>query len=231
MNRSDVASLQGAAPAVRGRRVNPRWYHTARRIIGFILTLLLRIEVSGVENVPLEGAVILATNHLHWLDPPVLLTAISQREITVFAASKYKNRFFVGWFLSSMRGIFVRREEIDRQALKESLRVLAAGGMLGMAPEGSRSKTGGLQRAPAGLAYIAHKSGAPVLPVVVYGLGNAEAEWKRLRRPHVRAVIGEPFTLPPVQGAGKSRQLAANTEIVMHRLAALLPPRYRGVYG
>jgi 1-acyl-sn-glycerol-3-phosphate acyltransferase len=231
MNRSDVASLQGAAPAARKGRVDPRWYHTVRRIFGFLLNLLFRIEVSGAENVPLQGEVILATNHLHWLDPPVLLVAIPQREVIIFAASKYRKKFFAGWLINSMGGIFVRREEVDRQAIEESLRVLAAGGLLGVAPEGSRSKTGGLQRAPTGLAYIAHKSGAPVLPVVVYGLENAGAEWKRLRRPHVSVAIGEPFTLPPVQGTRKSQQLAANTEMVMRRLAALLPPRYRGVYA
>jgi 1-acyl-sn-glycerol-3-phosphate acyltransferase len=231
MNKSEVATLPGTAPVGRERRVDPRWYHTVRRIIHFLLRLLYRLEVSGAENVPLEGAVIMATNHIHWLDPPILLAAIPQREVTGFIARKYEERFFVGWLVNSMGGIFVQREGIDRRALEESLRALAAGEMLGMAPEGSRSKSGALQRAPAGLAYLAHKSGAPILPIVVYGHENPWKEWRRLRRPLARAVIGEPFALPPVQKGRRSQQLAANTEMVMHRLAALLPPRYRGVYA
>lgn len=231
MNSSNATTFPTLSQDGDKKGVSLWWYHTCRRIIHFLLRLFYRIEVSGVENVPKEGAAVLAINHLHWLDPPLLLIAIPQRVITPFVAIKYKDRFFVGWFLHSMNGIFVRRQGVDRQALKEGLVALESGGVLGLAPEGTRSKTGSLQRAPSGLAYIAHKSGAPVLPVVIYGHESAPLLMGLLTRPKVKVVIGEPFSLPPLKTGDMSQQLAANTDIVMRCLADMLPPRYRGVYS
>jgi len=101
--------------------------------------------------------------------------------------------------------------------------------VLGIAPEGTRSKTGSLQRGKPGAAYLALRANVPILPVVVTGTERVFRDLLRLRRPRVRVVIGEPFrlTLPE----DEKRPLQALADRMMYRLAELLPPEYRGVYG
>jgi 1-acyl-sn-glycerol-3-phosphate acyltransferase len=238
MNRSILSNTRTLATSERLKTrsnamkpYNLAWYRLLRSIIGFLVRLLCHLEVTGTEHMPLEGPVLMVTNHLHWLDPPILMVAIPQREITVLAASKFREKPISGWLFTLVGAIFVRREEFDRQALHQCLAALAEGAALGLSPEGTRSQTGALQRARTGAAYIACKSGALVVPVVCYGQEETEAAWLRLRRPHIRIVMGEPFNLPPLEGPAKAQQLAAHTDTIMRRMAALLPERYRGPYA
>ena len=125
---------------------------------------------------------------------------------------------------------FSRRGELDRRALMEALEVLLAGGMLALAPEGTRSKTGALQQARDGAAYLATRSGAVIVPMVAYGQEQAEGQWKRLRRPRIVVRVGEPFRFEDTPNKVRSRELSPYTEEMMQRLAQMLPPQYRGVY-
>jgi len=124
--------------------------------------------VQGQELVPDRGPYILVVNHLHWLDSPVILTVLP-RPARVFAGEKWAKRFLIGFLLHSVNAIFVNRGEVDRKALREALATIKAGGVLGMAPEGTRSKTGGLQHGRSGAAYLALHSGARLVPAVCTG--------------------------------------------------------------
>jgi len=134
--------------------------------------------------------------------------------------------------MASVGAIFIVRGEVDRRALRKAMEVLQQGKVLGIAPDGTRSKTGALQRGRGGAAYIACLTGVPLVPVGVIGIEKALRELRRLRRPQVRVVIGHPFTLPslPCQAGGKSEPLKEYTTQIMHRIAELLPEEYRGVY-
>jgi 1-acyl-sn-glycerol-3-phosphate acyltransferase len=206
------------------------WYRFVRGVIGFLLRLLSRFEIEGLEYVPSHGPYLLLVNHLHWLDPPALAVAYPYRS-QLFAAEKWERHWFLGPLLGSLDAIFVNRGEVDRQALRKAMAVLRAGGVLGMAPEGTRSKTGGLQQGRSGAAYMAFRTGARLVPTVITGQEKVFPSLWRLRRATVRVVFGPPFRPPPVEGRANSAQIHEFTEEIMYHMAALLPPGYRGVYS
>jgi 1-acyl-sn-glycerol-3-phosphate acyltransferase len=201
------------------------------KLAWFGLRLLTRMEVHGVENIPASGVTMMVMNHLHWLDP-VIGVAIVKRPAVMFTADKWEHRPVIGDVIRwSQRAIFVARGEPDRQALAQAIDVLNQGDILAIAPEGTRSKTGALQQARDGAAYLATRSGATIVPVTAYGQELAERSWKRLRRPHIVVTVGEPFHLDGTPNKARSRELAPYTTEMMLCLARMLPPQYRGVYS
>ena len=207
------------------------WYRIFRGIVGLLVRLLSRFEIVGPEHVPGVGPYLLVTNHLHWLDAPVTMVAFPYRSY-VFAAEKWEKHWLLGPLMRSLDAIFVQRGEVDRKALRRAMGVLQGGGVLGLAPEGTRSKTGALQRGRTGAAYMAIRASVPVVPLVVSGQEKLFPSLKRLRRARVRVVMAaafEPPAIPPGEKAG-AEQVQAFTDEIMLRLAALLPPEYRGVY-
>ncbi len=206
------------------------WYRLIWAVTTVLVSAVCRVEKDGWSNVPETGPFIMASNHLHLFDPPLVLACIPFREITVLAAEKWAKIWPVNWLLKSVGAIFVRRGEVDRQALSKCMAVLKRGGIIGLAPEGTRSRTGTMQRGKPGIAYIAIKADAPIVPIGVSGQNKIIAEWKRLRRPHVVVRVGQPFKLQAVQGRHKTEQLQARSDEVMQRIAALVHEDLRGVY-
>jgi 1-acyl-sn-glycerol-3-phosphate acyltransferase len=170
------------------------WLVTASRPFGWLLFhLVFKVRVLGAEFVPRNGPVLLAGNHTGFLDGP-LVYALSPRSATFLA----KSELFVGPLarvLGWLGQIPVHRGRPDRAALKAGLEVLAAGGALGVFPEGTRG-AGTLDEVSDGLAYLALRSGAKVVPLAV--LGTAEALPKGARLPRWRAPVTVVFG-PPVQ--------------------------------
>lgn len=191
-----------------------------------------KFEVVGREHVPLDGPLILASNHLNNADPPAIALGVP-RLPTYMAKREMISWPILGpafkWF-----GAFpVRRGEADLSALRAATEVVKSGKMLVMFPEGTRSRTGGLTEGHSGTGLIALRTGAPILPVAVTGTEVIKWPWifvKPLMVPRVKVTIGEPFQLPPVDRInGESAKEA--TDLIMRRIAALLPPEYRGVYA
>ena len=204
-----------------------------QRLLQWIARLLIgaltRIEAEGLDHMPSQGPLIIAPNHLHMLDVPVFFPFISRRTV-VFAADKWQNVPVIGWILSRAGdAIYVARGTPDRRALAKALKVLQCGGALAVAPEGTRSHTGGLGKGHTGVAYLATRTSAPILPVVAYGQERCFLYWKRLRRVPVHVKFGQPIVLPP--GKWPVAELEKQTEQVMMALAHLLPPEYRGIYA
>lgn len=205
-----------------------RFLHNLARLS---LRLMTRTEVHGAENIPASGVTMMIMNHLHWLDP-VIGVAIVKRPAVMFTADKWEHRPVIGDVIRwSQRAIFVARGEPDRGALAEAEQVLKRGDVLALAPEGTRSKTGALQQARDGAAYLAARTGPTIVPVAAYGQELAEQHWKRLRRPRIVVIVGEPFHLEGTPGKARGQQRVQYTEEMMLRLAAMLPPQYRGVYA
>ncbi len=209
-----------------------RWTPLQRvlqRIFRLLARLTLRVHVEGLERFPRTGPLIVAPNHIHLFDVPLLFCYLPRRTV-VFVADKWKRVPVANWLLGRVgNGIWVRRGAPDRRALRAALQVLRRGGVLGVAPEGTRSRTGGLQPGRPGIAYLATQAPAPILPVALFGQEKAVACWQRLRRPEVHVRFGEPIHLPP--GRHRTEELEAYTQEVMLALARLLPPEYRGVYA
>ncbi|MBX3053595.1 MAG: 1-acyl-sn-glycerol-3-phosphate acyltransferase [Caldilineaceae bacterium] len=200
-----------------------------RNAILLIIRLFTRIQVEGQENIPTDGPFVLAPNHIHMFDIPVIFGYLPRRTV-VFAADKWQKIPVFGWLLSFFGdAIYVHRGEPDRKALKLAVDVLQAGGVLGLAPEGTRSRTGGLQQGRTGVVYLANRGGAPILPVVAFGQEKAFSCWLRLRKVPICVRIGKPIHLPP--GKYRTPDLDAHTDALMMTLARMLPAEYRGVYA
>lgn len=203
-------------------------------ILRFIFRLLLRlftyVEAHGVENIPLEGGCIVAPNHLGALDVPLLGIHILRNDASFLAAKKHR-RFPTSLLIDALGGIWIDRYNADLRALRQARDFLRAGNILGVAPEGTRSPNHALIAGKPGAAYLASLANAPIVPVGITGTENAFEQLRRLRRPHLTIRFGKPFTLPPLDPDNREAALRRNTDEIMCRIAALLPPAYRGVYA
>ncbi|MDL2716712.1 MAG: SDR family NAD(P)-dependent oxidoreductase [Acidobacteriota bacterium] len=206
-----------------------RWspaQEAARRTMTAGLRSISRIDVEGAENIPASGPVLLAVNHLSMWDVPFMLSVLDRPTI-VLATDDLKRYPWLDLFLGKLgNAIYVRRGEGDMDALAQGLAVLRAGGALALSPEGSRSSVGTLGEGRTGIAHLALKSGASIVPAVAWGQERMAASWKRLGRAPVSVRIGKPFRLDAAGLNGDS--LREHTAVVMSALAALLPPEYRG---
>lgn len=206
----------------------PSWFFiVAVWATRLLLRLFTRLRVTGRENVPPRGPLLVVCNHLSNVDPP-LLAAVLPRPVFMMA----KQELFrgpLGWMARQYGAFPVRRGEADREALRTALDHLQHGRALGMFPEGTRSRSGQLQRARAGVGLLAARAGCPVLPVAISGTSQLGKPCALVRRPRIEVRIGEPFTLPLTNGTDRPSAQDA-TDAIMRRLAALLPPEQRGVY-
>jgi len=195
-----------------------------------LFLILLDLEVEGLENILPEGPLIFAQNHMIFVDTVLGAAFIDREVVGMSKVENYHNPVFA--VLLTLYGTFpVRRGEVDRRALRTALKVLEAGKVLGAAPEGTRSKTNTLQKGKDGLAYLAVKADVPILPVAVWGQEKFWQQLRKLRRTEVKVVMGKPFIFEPGEGKLTREQLTQMTDEMMYRLAALLPPEYRGYYG
>jgi|YNPNPStandDraft_1061719.scaffolds.fasta_scaffold07803_3 1-acyl-sn-glycerol-3-phosphate acyltransferase len=206
------------------------FYRLLQRIGWWLLRNLSHLDISGLENVPARGPVIIAPNHLHMLDVVVVGIVIPRRQI-VFAADKWRGTMGGCLMQIIANAIFVARGEPDRRALNKAMRVLQAGGALAIAPEGTRSRTGGLLRGKNGTAYLASRTSAAIVPVAVWGQEKALGSWVRLRRPPIHVRVGQPIHLPPQSRDARGEELRVYTDQIMLAIARMLPPQYRGVYA
>jgi 1-acyl-sn-glycerol-3-phosphate acyltransferase len=205
-------------------------YRIIRAIVDVLLSLIARREYVGLENIPAAPPYILVTNHLAVFDSPVVLTVCPHRA-RAFAAAKHKRNPFYALLLTVMGSIWVRRGEIDRQALREAMEVLERGEVLGMAPEGTRARGPyALQEGKVGAAYLATRGNVPIVPLGITGTEKIKRNLPRLRRTDLRVVVGEPFRLPE-NGRVRGPKLREYTDLIMQRIAELLPEEYRGVYA
>jgi 1-acyl-sn-glycerol-3-phosphate acyltransferase len=204
---------------------------TAQRIVRFLIKYLTHTEYINLENIPAEGGVILALNHLSKVDTPVLFVNPRRLDITALVTTKYQDNPFFRWFANTAEGIWVNRDIADFSAIRKASEELAKGRALGIAPEGTRSKTAQLQEGKPGTIMLALKTGAPIVPVALTGTEDALKQLAHLRRPHITVTFGEPFTLPEFQPHHRSEELNRWTEILMRKIAAMLPEKYRGIYS
>mgnify|MGYP001048070612 CR=1 FL=1 len=205
-------------------------YRFIRGAFRLLLSILCRLHIEGLERLPRRGPAIVVANHLHWMDPPVIM-GVTPVRMVVLAAEKWETRPGMNVLFKSAGAVFVKRGCADLAALRKVEALLKAGAIFGVAPEGTRSKTGGLQRGKGGVALLAQRSGAIIAPIAVWGQERVFSEWRRLRRADVFVRVGEPFTLIAPAGLGRSEQLEVMTEEIMLRIARLLPPDYRGIYA
>jgi 1-acyl-sn-glycerol-3-phosphate acyltransferase len=194
---------------------------------------LARIDhrrIAGLENLPASGPAILMINHIAFIDPIVVLGNLP-RNIVPLAKAEVNRIPVWGIFPKLWQVIPVRREEMDRKAVERALEVLRAGEVILIAPEAHRHPA--LRQAKEGIAYIAHKSGAPIIPVALEGTNGYPTllgPWNA-QQPGAYFRLGRPFRFKPVAGRMPRERLRQMTDEAMYQLAAMLPEHRRGDYA
>jgi 1-acyl-sn-glycerol-3-phosphate acyltransferase len=207
----------------------PMRYRIAVSLSRLYLRLLpgRRLRIEGEANVPADGPLLVASNHTSNLDPMMLGGYYPG---TLFAMAK-REMFFsrpVAWFLAGINCIPVERGAADRLALTRALEVLRRRGRLLIFVEGTRSRDGTMHRSEVGIAFLARRSGARVLPVAIcHTDGNGAAPRARRRGREIVMRYGAPFAIDRTG----SRDDRAVADEIGERIAALLPAELRGVYG
>ena len=206
------------------------WYRLGQVLSRIFIPTFGSIRVTGRERVPRRGPLIIVANHQSNADPPVMVYAIPRG---IFFMAK-RSLFWgpvISYLLHAVHVYPVNRGGRDIDALQWARGALDSGKALLIFPEGTRSP-GSLRQATDGPAYLALSSGAPVLPVAITGTECIKGMFRiAFHFQRLRVTIGEPFTLPRAEGRLDRAQLQSATDEVMRRIAALLPPAYRGVYA
>jgi 1-acyl-sn-glycerol-3-phosphate acyltransferase len=203
-----------------------------RFLIRIILSIIARVEIIGAEDLP-ESGFVAAANHLGRLDSALIFYMFDRDDLILPIAEKYKHHPLFGPLGEALGGIWLDRFNPDIHAVREMMKRLRKGGVLFIAPEGTRSKTEVLQRGKPGVSFLANKAGVPVVPAALIGTEDRVVldNLKHLRRSHIVVRAGKPFVLPPIAARERDQALQDETDEIMCRIGAMLPEKYRGVYA
>lgn len=208
-----------------------RWLmRPAFRILFYILS---PIKITGAENVPKQGAYIIAINHVSLYEAPFLVAFWPVAPEAVGAADIWERRGQSA-LVKGYGGIPIHRGEYDRRIMEVLLAVLRSGRPLLISPEGGRSHVPGMRQAYPGVVFLIEQSGVPVVPVGIVGTTEDYLERAiRGKRPLLEMRIGTPMHLPDRSVADHSRRESRQSaaDLIMAHIAALLPADYRGIYA
>src|SRR5688572_14275508 len=200
-------------------------------ILRIYTRLTCRIDAPNLQTVPATGPLIVITNHTGQIEVPMMYAHLQPRKLTAWAKAEAFDHWFLNYVFNLWGVIPVRRGEADIQSLKLAVKMIKEGYIFGIAPEGTRNKTGKLLRAMPGTVLLALHSGAPILPIAHWGGENYLKNLKQLKRTDFHIRVGEMFTLNTegVKVNGEVRQQIADE--MMYEIAKLLPEEYRGEYS
>lgn len=193
--------------------------------------LLCRIDAKQLARVPQTGPLILVSNHINFLEVPLIYTHLLPRPITGFAKSETWDNPLMAYLFDLWEAIPLHRGEADMAAIRSGLEALEAGKILAVTPEGTRSGHGRMGVGHPGISLLALQSHAPLLPLVYYGGERFRQSIFRVQRTDFHISVGNPFYVNN-RDSKVSRLLRRRiTDEIMYQLAALLPPYYRGHYA
>jgi len=193
--------------------------------------ILCRVDDRELTRIPSRGPLILVVNHVNFLEVPLMYSHLRPRPITGFAKSETWDNPAMGWLFNVLQAIPLRRGEADARAFRKALEVIQGGGIMGVAPEGTRSNDGRLLHGRPGVVMLALKSGAPLQPVAYYGSERFHRNIRRLQRTEFNITVGYPFYLE-AHGEKVTREVRQRmTNEIMYQLASILPSEYRGQYS
>jgi len=214
----------------------------AEQVVNLVITVLLRLtcrlDVAQMRRIPTEGPIILISNHTSNIEAAAIKVFLRPRKATGLGKIELWENRITRLIMNAWGVIPLHRGQVDSAALKASLAALADGYLLGMAPEGTRSKTGKLRKAGRGAAMLALRTGVPVYPIAQLGFRDLPHNLLRMKRTRASLHVGRPFLVRDPTGAGHPPEhqgahivLRRITDEMMYRIAEMLPPENRGVYS
>ena len=196
-------------------------YRIGRLLMYAILKMTCGFRVEGTENIPAQGAAILACNHQSLADPPFIAVAVQQRQVYFVAKKELLSMPVIGWIVRGCGCIWVDRRARDGKALQGALEVLRKNHLLGIFPEGTRSKNGRLLPAHSGVASLALLTGVPVIPAAVCNtLDILQCKWPWGHKPLLLR-FGRPTCFDREETASRERVRQVKAEI-MWRISQLM---------
>jgi 1-acyl-sn-glycerol-3-phosphate acyltransferase len=202
-------------------------------VLGLYLALLRKLwmcwTIAGSENLPQGVGIILASNHIHWIDIFVIEGSIPEWYKRAWLAKvELVSNPITAWLGKQAHLIPIRRGQIDKEALVAAEEAIRGGRALVIYPEGHRSSTGGLQQGHGGAIALALRTGCPIVPMAVWG---TETGLKgALQRKPIHVQFGRPYHPQAAESDSMRQAMDKRVEEMMLQIAALLPPQYRGVY-
>jgi len=184
-------------------------------ILSVVIKLLFRVKVDGLENLPKSGGYVTCCNHISFVDPVFWLVATKKRIRYMAKAEIFKNKLFT-WFLGEAGAFAVDRGGNATGSVETAIEIVNEGGILGIFPEGTRSKDGKPGRAKAGTAFIANATGATVVPMAIVVKDKVKPFCK------VKLIVGKPINHEEIHFEGRDKQgLKSATTKIMQEITAL----------
>lgn len=200
-------------------------------IAKFVMEIVCRIDANEMKKVPTEGPLILYTNHTGSIEAPVFYTQLAPRPVSGIAKVESWDNWFLNWLFTLWNIIPIRRGQSDMDATRAALGALAENNILGMSPEGTRSKTGALLKAKPGIVLLAMHSKAPIQVAAHWGGEKFKENLKHLKRTDFQIRVGPIFYLD-ARGERVTKEIRQQmADEMMYQLAKLLPAEYRGEYA
>ncbi len=195
-----------------------------------LLSTFLRVDDREVMHIPMHGPLILATNHINWLDAPVGFSHLHPRPLTAFAKIETWDTLPMRILFDAWDTIPIRRGEVDFAAFKKAQDFLSQGKIVVIAPEGTRSEDGCLNTGHPGIVFLAMRAQVPILPVAFIGNENFNKKFRIYRRTDIAIKVGRPFKLRFPTGRLTREVRQEMTDEIMVEIARLLPANLRGKY-
>lgn len=203
-----------------------------------ILLGWFHVRVTGLENIPRRGPVILASNHLAFVDSLFIPGVVKRKMIYLVGSTYYEKTSpggrLLGWFLKQIGQLPIDRSggSASKASLETGLRVLSENGLIGIYPEGSRSRDGKMHRGRTGVARLVLASGVAVVPVAITGTDKIFVPGRRLpQRATITIDVGRPLHFETVSGDYDAKRLRAVTDEIMHTIAGMSHQEYVDAYA
>jgi len=198
-------------------------------IIRQMIRTACRLDAIALQRIPREGPAIVAMNHINFLESPLMASFLFPRKLAALSKKENLTDPIYAYFARLWNAIPIDRGSVDTESFKHCVSWVRDGGILGLAPEGTRSKTGILGRGKAGVAVLAHRAGVPIWPIAHWGGEDFWTNLKAFRRTPLTVRVGRPFVIEPQGSMTKAVRQEVADEI-MTQLAILMPEKYRGPY-
>lgn len=200
-------------------------------LVRSIAGALVNLHIIDYDKIPQSGAFILTTGHISRLDTPLLMISTPRQDVIAMVARDYQKNSFFKWILNTTGVIWMSRNEMDFTAFRKAIDYLRKGWVVGIAPEGTRSRDQKLQVGKLGAALLVDKTKVPIVPVSITGSADLLANLIRFRKTPVEVRYGEAYYLPEMNKNNRKAWLEQSRDEIMCRIAALLPEANRGYYA